>query len=74
MCKDIILAENRSDPHKRSRLWRFEDIQHVISKPKGAKRVEALSLDMSQISYLHLGPKSFKELYNLRLLRFYCDR
>ncbi|KAJ4835794.1 hypothetical protein Tsubulata_029227 [Turnera subulata] len=74
MCKDIVLDENRWDPRKRSRLWRCEDILQVLNKSKGAKRVEALSLDMSsQISHLQLSPKIFEEMDNLKLLHFYCN-
>ncbi|KAJ4845255.1 hypothetical protein Tsubulata_045479 [Turnera subulata] len=71
MCKDIVLEENRWDPRKRSRLWRYNDILQVLNQPKGAKRVEALSLDMTQINHMQLSPKAFEELYNLRLLHFY---
>ncbi|KAJ4833217.1 hypothetical protein Tsubulata_051204, partial [Turnera subulata] len=57
---------------KRSRLWRHSDILQVLNKPKGAERVEALSLDMSQGSrIIQLSPKIFEEMDNLRLLRFY---
>ncbi|KAJ4838759.1 hypothetical protein Tsubulata_035632, partial [Turnera subulata] len=72
MCKDVVLDENRCYPRKRSRLWRYEDILQVLNKPKGAERVEALSLDMSQGSrIIQLSPKIFEEMDNLRLLRFY---
>ncbi|KAJ4840048.1 hypothetical protein Tsubulata_046861 [Turnera subulata] len=71
MCEDIVFDENRWDPRKRSRLWRYEDVLQVLNKPKGAERVEALSLDMSQIRPMQLSPKLFEEMDNLRLLRFY---
>ncbi|KAJ4850925.1 hypothetical protein Tsubulata_044424, partial [Turnera subulata] len=72
MCEDIVLDENRWDPRKRSRLWRHNDILQVLNKPKGAERVEALSLDMSQVSrIIQLSPKVFEKMDNLRLLRFY---
>ncbi|KAJ4832636.1 hypothetical protein Tsubulata_001378 [Turnera subulata] len=71
MCEDIVLDENRWDPRKRSRLWRYEHILQVLNKPKGAERVEALSLDMSQINRMEISPIAFEELYNLRLLHFY---
>ncbi|KAJ4849596.1 hypothetical protein Tsubulata_047504 [Turnera subulata] len=73
MCKEIVLDEDRLDPRKRSRLWRHNDILRVLNKPKGVERVEALSLDMSQVSrIIQLSPKVFEEMDNLRLLRFYC--
>ncbi|KAJ4825668.1 hypothetical protein Tsubulata_051220, partial [Turnera subulata] len=73
MCKDIVLDEDRLDPRKRSRLWRRNDILQVLNKPKRVERVEALSLDMSQVSrIIQLCPKVFEEMDNLRLLRFYC--
>ncbi|KAJ4845868.1 hypothetical protein Tsubulata_048168, partial [Turnera subulata] len=73
MCKEIVLDEDRWDPRKRSRLWRHNDILQVLNKPKRVERVEALSLDMSQVSrIIQLCPKVFEEMDNLRLLRFYC--
>ncbi|KAJ4845572.1 hypothetical protein Tsubulata_049793, partial [Turnera subulata] len=73
MCKEIVLDEDRLDPRKRSRLWRYEDILQVLNKPKRVERVEALSLNMSQVSrIIQLCPKVFEEMDNLRLLRFYC--
>ncbi|KAJ4825254.1 hypothetical protein Tsubulata_048426, partial [Turnera subulata] len=72
MCKDIVLDEDRLDPRKRSRLWRHNDILQVLNKPKRVERVEALSLDMSQVSrIIQLCPEVFEEMDNLRLLRFY---
>ncbi|KAJ4850266.1 hypothetical protein Tsubulata_015871 [Turnera subulata] len=69
MCEAIVLDENR---RKRSRLWRHNDILQVLNKPKGAERVEALSLDMSQVSrIIQLSPEVFEEMDNLRLLRIY---
>ncbi|KAJ4822808.1 hypothetical protein Tsubulata_040866, partial [Turnera subulata] len=73
MCREIVLDEDRWDPRKRSRLWRHNDILQVLNKPKRVERVEALSLDMSQVSrIIQLSPKVFEEMDNLRLLRFYC--
>ncbi|KAJ4840901.1 hypothetical protein Tsubulata_047127, partial [Turnera subulata] len=73
MCKEIVLDEDRLHPGKRSRLWRHNDILQVLNKPKRVERVEALSLDMSQVSrIIELSPKVFEEMDNLRLLRFYC--
>ncbi|KAJ4849595.1 hypothetical protein Tsubulata_047503 [Turnera subulata] len=71
MCEDIVLDENRWDPRRRSRLWCYEDILQVLNKPKRAERVEALSLDMSQIMPMQLSPKVFEEMDKLRLLSFY---
>ncbi|KAJ4849909.1 hypothetical protein Tsubulata_032884, partial [Turnera subulata] len=43
-----------------------------MNDDQGAERVEALSLDMSQVSrIIQLSPKVFEEMDNLRLLRFY---
>ncbi|KAJ4822805.1 hypothetical protein Tsubulata_040863 [Turnera subulata] len=72
MCEGIVLDENRWDPRKRSRLWRYEHIVQVLNKSKGAERVEALSLDMSQVSRtIQLSPKVFEGMDNLRLLSFF---
>ncbi|KAJ4842664.1 hypothetical protein Tsubulata_046871, partial [Turnera subulata] len=44
----------------------------TMNDDHGAERVEALSLDMSQVSHIiQLSPKVFEEMDNLRLLRFY---
>ncbi|KAJ4845363.1 hypothetical protein Tsubulata_050280 [Turnera subulata] len=72
MCEGIVLDENRWDPRKRSRLWRYEHIVQVLNKSKGAERVEALSLDMSGDGrIIQLSPKVFEGMDNLRLLSFF---
>ncbi|KAJ4837061.1 hypothetical protein Tsubulata_038327, partial [Turnera subulata] len=72
MCKEFVLDEDRLDPRKRSRLWRHNDILQVLNKPKRVERVEALSLDMSQVCrIIQLSPEVFEEMDNLRLLQFY---
>ncbi|KAL5554576.1 hypothetical protein UlMin_041977 [Ulmus minor] len=69
---EIVREESPKEPGKRSRLWNAEHVSHVLRNNKGTAAIEGISLDMSKIEEeLHLRPRVFKEMYNLRLLKIY---
>ncbi|KAJ8759808.1 hypothetical protein K2173_009909 [Erythroxylum novogranatense] len=70
MGREIVRQESK-EPSKRSRLWNHEDVCHVLLKDKGSEAVEGISLDLSKIKDLHLRPKTFSKMTNLRFLKFF---
>ncbi|XP_057989882.1 disease resistance protein RUN1 isoform X2 [Hevea brasiliensis] len=68
---EIVLKESIKEPGKRSRLWRAEDVHHVLTKNLGTRRIEAISLNMSAVSEIQVDFKAFFAMTNLRLLEFY---
>ncbi|KAJ9166730.1 hypothetical protein P3X46_021437 [Hevea brasiliensis] len=71
MGKDIVDQECIKQPGKRSRLWNYKDIYHVLTKDKGTARVEGIILNMSQIRDMELSSTVFMKMENLRFLKFF---
>ncbi|KAJ7961744.1 Disease resistance protein (TIR-NBS-LRR class) [Quillaja saponaria] len=69
----IVLEQSPKEPGKRSRLWRPEEIYHVLKKNtvKGTKAVECIILDMSEIKKLSVTASALENMSNLRILKFY---
>ncbi|XP_052298618.1 disease resistance protein RUN1-like isoform X6 [Citrus sinensis] len=62
-----IVREHHSDkPGKWSRLWLYKDVYHVLSKNMGTDAVEAIIVDVPEMTQLEA--KSFSTMSNLRLL------
>ncbi|KAH9751271.1 ADP-ribosyl cyclase/cyclic ADP-ribose hydrolase [Citrus sinensis] len=62
-----IVREHHSDkPGKWSRLWLYKDVYHVLSKYMGTDAVEAIIVDVPEMT--ELEAKSFSTMSNLRLL------
>ncbi|KAJ8759847.1 hypothetical protein K2173_009948 [Erythroxylum novogranatense] len=70
MGREIVRQESK-EPSKRSRLWNHEDVYYVLMKDKGSEAIEGISLDLSRIKDLHLSPKTFSKMTNLRFLKFF---
>ncbi|XP_061345105.1 disease resistance protein Roq1-like [Gastrolobium bilobum] len=71
MGQEIVRQQCVKDPGKRSRLWKHEDIYHVLRKNKGTDAVQCIFLDMCQIKEVQLHAQAFKMMDNLRLLQFF---
>ncbi|KAM5563398.1 hypothetical protein ABKV19_018178 [Rosa sericea] len=71
MGRAIVREECIKEPGKRSRLWNAEDICQVFKNNKGTGTIEAIFLDMSKITKLHVRGAAFKDMHNLRLLKIY---
>ncbi|ESR45015.1 hypothetical protein CICLE_v10003293mg, partial [Citrus x clementina] len=62
-----IVREHHSDkPGKWSRLWLYKDVYHVLSTNIGTDVVEAIIVDVPEMTQLEA--KSFSTMSNLRLL------
>nr|XP_048320086.1 TMV resistance protein N-like [Ziziphus jujuba var. spinosa] len=69
-----IVCDEHSEPGKRSRLWDVKDICHVLERNTGTVAVEGISFNMSEIHKdIKLCQATFSEMYNLRILKIYCD-
>ncbi|WJX49200.1 hypothetical protein P8452_35665 [Trifolium repens] len=67
MGRQIIYEESPSDPEKRSRLWRCDEVLDILSKNMGTKAVKGLALEFPKKDCLET--KAFKKMNKLRLLR-----
>ncbi|CAL5342764.1 unnamed protein product [Camellia sinensis] len=79
----IIFQQSPKEPGKRTRLWRDEDIKHVLMDNTGTKKVEGIvvqypdpsgldSKDFRFLKQLKLRPKAFAKMSNLRILKICC--
>ncbi|XP_062001499.1 disease resistance protein RUN1-like [Rosa rugosa] len=72
MGREIVRLESTKEPGKRSRLWSYEDINHVLTQNTATDAVECLILDLSNSKVdlcLHTG--AFVRMTKLRLLMIY---
>ncbi|CAJ2655772.1 unnamed protein product [Trifolium pratense] len=67
MGRQIIFEESPSDPEKRSRVWRCDEVLDILSKDKGTEVVKGLALEFPRKDCLET--KAFKKMNKLRLLR-----
>ncbi|XP_060673934.1 disease resistance protein RPP2B-like [Ziziphus jujuba] len=70
-----IVRDEHREPGKRSRLWDVKDVCHVLERNTGTAAVEGISFNMSKISKdIKVCHAAFSEMYNLRILKIYCDK
>ncbi|XP_052190828.1 disease resistance protein RUN1-like isoform X2 [Diospyros lotus] len=65
----IVNEESLKEPDRRSRLWKYEDIYHTLTKKTGTKAVETIVLDSHGTKEISLSPDAFSEMSKLRLLK-----
>ncbi|KAJ7962624.1 TIR-NBS-LRR resistance protein [Quillaja saponaria] len=68
---EIVREQSPNEPGKRSRLWRPEEICHVLKNNTGTEAVECIILDMSKIEQLLVTASALAKMPNLRILKFY---
>ncbi|GMP67559.1 hypothetical protein CsSME_00027501 [Camellia sinensis var. sinensis] len=79
----IVFQQSREEPGKRTRLWRDEDIKHVLMDNTGTNKVEGIFMQYSDLrgldpkgirflKQLKLRPKAFAKMSNLRILKICC--
>ncbi|XP_055960862.1 disease resistance protein RPV1-like [Mercurialis annua] len=54
-----------------SRLGNSKDISRLLTNSIGKEEIQGIFVDMSELEVVHLHPKAFSEMSNLRLLKFY---
>ncbi|XP_052183207.1 TMV resistance protein N-like isoform X1 [Diospyros lotus] len=65
----IVNEESPKEPGKRSRLWKYEDIYHTLTKKTGTETVEAIVLVSHKTKEISLSPDAFSKMSKLRLLK-----
>nr|XP_011470001.1 PREDICTED: TMV resistance protein N-like isoform X2 [Fragaria vesca subsp. vesca] len=66
---EIIRQQCIKDPGKRSRLWIYEDVVHVLSENMATDAVECIMLDLSKSKDIYIDAEAFVKMTRLRLLR-----
>ncbi|XP_075649613.1 TMV resistance protein N-like [Castanea sativa] len=70
MGKDIVHQECREDPGKRSRLWLNKDIDDVLTKNTGTKKIQDIVLELyEQQEMVNWNPEAFSDMQYLKLLK-----
>ncbi|KAM1292711.1 hypothetical protein PS1_020003 [Malus domestica] len=73
MGQEIVRRESPDDPGKRSRLWRTDDINRVLSENAGTETIECIIMDPDELGAVQVNAKSFSMMKNLRFLRLYNE-
>ncbi|KAH9725851.1 ADP-ribosyl cyclase/cyclic ADP-ribose hydrolase [Citrus sinensis] len=71
MGQQIVKRQSPKEPGKHSRLWKEEDVHHVLTKNTGTEVVEGIQLDYSSRdndAHLSASAKAFFNMTNLRML------
>ncbi|KAH9783332.1 Disease resistance-like protein DSC1 [Citrus sinensis] len=74
MGREIVHKESNEEPGKRSRLWDHRDVSRVLKYNKGTDKIKGIFLDLSNKTDIHLTCGAFKNMPNLRLLKFYVPK
>ncbi|XP_048421094.1 disease resistance protein RPV1 isoform X2 [Pyrus x bretschneideri] len=69
MGRKIVHQESTKEPGRRSRLWSYEDVHHVITKNTGTETVESIILDLWNSDEGCLIVEAFDRMTKLRLLK-----
>ncbi|CAJ2635033.1 unnamed protein product [Trifolium pratense] len=69
MGREIVRGNSPNKAANQSRLWRYEDVLHVLSKETGTETVEGLILKLQRTARIRFGTHAFQEMKNLRLLK-----
>ncbi|KAK6933667.1 NB-ARC, partial [Dillenia turbinata] len=69
MGREIVRLECPNDPGKRSRLWSYEEVYHVLKTETGTEAIEGIMLDFPAANDALFGTKVFADMKRLRLLK-----
>ncbi|XP_070682189.1 disease resistance protein RPV1-like [Malus domestica] len=69
MGREIVRQESIKEPGRRSRLWSYGDVHHVLTQNTGTEAVESIILDLSISDEVCLNAEAFDRMTQLRLLR-----
>ncbi|XP_057744925.1 disease resistance protein RPV1-like isoform X1 [Arachis stenosperma] len=71
---EVVRQESNKDPTELTRINKPEDFHNLLKNSKGKNLVEGIMIDLSQIGDLHLDADTFKNMPQLRFLKFYAPR
>ncbi|KAB2596592.1 TMV resistance protein N-like [Pyrus ussuriensis x Pyrus communis] len=69
MGREIVRQESIKEPGRRSRLWSYEDVHHVLTQNTATKVVESIILDLTNSDEVCLNAEAFVSMTQLRLLK-----
>nr|XP_023881028.1 disease resistance-like protein DSC1 [Quercus suber] len=69
MGQDIIRRESPEEPGKRSRLWSYKDVLHVLTSNAGTEVVKGIMLNMPIEAKERLSAEAFTKMKILRFLK-----
>ncbi|KAF3951327.1 hypothetical protein CMV_023008 [Castanea mollissima] len=69
MGQDIVRRESPEEPGRRSRLWSYEDVLHVLTSNAGTEVVKSIMLNMPIEAKERLSAEAFSKMKNLRFLK-----
>ncbi|XP_075648647.1 TMV resistance protein N-like [Castanea sativa] len=69
MGQDIVRRKSPKEPSKRSRLWSYEDVLHVLTSNAGTEVVKGIMLNMPIEAKERLSAKAFSKMKILRFLK-----
>ncbi|KAL6270250.1 hypothetical protein ACE6H2_027161 [Prunus campanulata] len=67
MGKEIVHQESPSEPGKRSRLWFYEDICHVLEENTGTSKIKGIMMNFPEEHEISLSANSLSKMKNLQL-------
>ncbi|XP_054781242.1 disease resistance protein RPV1-like isoform X2 [Prosopis cineraria] len=70
---EIVRQECIKEPGRRTRLRDPKDVYDVLRNNRGTEAVEGIILNVSRIRDIYLAADTFKEMTNLRFLKFYSS-
>ncbi|XP_028760599.1 TMV resistance protein N-like [Neltuma alba] len=68
MGKEIVRRQSPKEPGKRNRLWRYEDILHVLQNNTGTDEIEVIILDLPKDKEIQWNGKAFAKMKKLKVL------
>ncbi|XP_010549731.1 PREDICTED: disease resistance protein RML1B [Tarenaya hassleriana] len=71
MGRELVRRQSIKNPGERLFLWDPKDISDMLVENSGTQLVEAVSLNMSEITDLFASDRAFEGLSNLKILNFY---
>ncbi|XP_048439843.1 TMV resistance protein N-like [Pyrus x bretschneideri] len=73
MGREIVHQESIKEPGKRSRLWNYEDVHHVLTQNTATEAVESIILDLSfsKPKVVYFSSEAFVKMTKLRLLKIH---
>ncbi|KDP26905.1 hypothetical protein JCGZ_18063 [Jatropha curcas] len=69
MGQEIVRQASQEEPGKRSRLWLYKDVFHVLQNDSGTEHVEGIVLNSCEQEDEKLNAKAFMNMKRLRLLK-----
>ncbi|KAF3946647.1 hypothetical protein CMV_027109 [Castanea mollissima] len=69
MGQEIVRRESPEEPGRRSRLWSYEDVLHVLTSNVGTEVVKGIMLYMPIEAKECLSAEAFSKMKNLRFLK-----